>query len=108
MTNQTGDQELFWELVDELRAADPRVDEGTIMGGRCARVAGEFLALVDFKGSGLVVKLPANRVEELIAGGQGRPFAPAGRVFKEWVSIPEPDRRQWLALLEEGLAFVGS
>jgi hypothetical protein len=27
------------------------------MGGRCARVDGEFLALVDFKGSELVVKL---------------------------------------------------
>ena len=50
----TKDQELFWDLFAELAAADPRVAEGTIMGGRCARVSGEFLALVDFKGSGLV------------------------------------------------------
>lgn len=28
---------------------DPRVEEGTIMGGRCARVSGELLALADFK-----------------------------------------------------------
>jgi hypothetical protein len=100
------DGEVFWELVDELRAEDPRVGEGTIMGGRCARVAGEFLALVDFKGSGLVVKLPAVRVRELIAAGEGRPFAPAGKVFKEWVAIPQRDRRRWRSLLREGIAFV--
>jgi hypothetical protein len=104
---ETRDQDLFWELIDELQAEDPRVDEGTIMGGRCARVAGEFLALVDFKGSGLVVKLPAHRVQELIASGKGQSFAPAGRVFKEWASIPRRDRRLWLALLKEGIAFVG-
>ena len=46
----TTDETLFWELIDELRADDPRVEEGKIMGGRCARVSGEFLALVDFKG----------------------------------------------------------
>ena len=100
------DEEVFWALVDELRLDDPRIEDGTIMGGRCARVAGEFLALVDFKGSGLVVKLPRSRVEELIATGVGQPFAPAGRVFGEWVSVPRRDRRRWRALLQEGVAFV--
>lgn len=83
----TIDESLFWELVEELQLEEPLVEEGTIMGGRCARVAGEFLALVDFKGSGLVVKLPRARVQELIEDGVGQPFAPAGKVFKEWVSI---------------------
>ena len=102
----TTDESLFWELVEELQLEDPRVEEGTIMGGRCARVAGEFLALVDFKGSGLVVKLPRARVEQLIDQDVGRPFAPAGKVFKEWVSIPCRDRRRWRALLREGVEFV--
>lgn len=100
------DEDVFWELVDELRTEDPRVEEGTIMGGRCARVRGEFLALVDFKGSGLVVKLPGDRVSELINAGLGQPFAPAGRVFREWVAIPKRDRRRWRNLLREGIAFV--
>jgi len=101
------DESLFWNLVRELQADDPRIVEGTIMGGRCARVGEEFLALVDYKGSGLVVKLPRERVSQLIESGVGRPFAPAGRVFREWVAIPKRDRRRWRSLLFEGVAFVG-
>ena len=100
------DEGVFWELIDELQVDDPRVEEGTIMGGRCARVDGEFLGLVDAKGSGLVVKLPRERVQELIDQGVGEPFAPAGKVFKEWVSVPKRDRRRWRSLLREGVAFV--
>lgn len=91
----------------ELSTEDPRVVEGTIMNGRCLRVGREFLALADFRDAGLVVKLPKARVAELVASGVGRPFAPAGRVFAEWVSVPEPDRRLWKDLLREGVAFVG-
>jgi hypothetical protein len=100
-------EELFWRLAAELQKEDPRIVEGTIMSGRCLRVGKEFLALVDFKGSGLVVKLPKARVDALIASGVGQPFSPAGKVFKEWLSVPTPDRRRWLSLLREGIAFVG-
>lgn len=47
------DESVFWELIEELQCEDPRVEEGTIMEGRCARVAAEFLGLVDFTGSAL-------------------------------------------------------
>ncbi len=77
------------------------------MNGRCLRVGKEFLALVDYKGSGLVVKLPKARVTALIAAGVGRSFGPAGRVFGEWLSVPARDRQRWLELLREGVAFVG-
>lgn len=100
------DETVFWELIEELQLEDSRVEEGTIMGGKCARVSGEFLGLVDFKGSGLVVKLPRDRVAELIDQGVAQPFAPAGKVFKEWASVPERDRRRWRSLLREGVAFV--
>ena len=90
-TKPTSEQ-LFWDLIDELRATDDRVEEGTIMNGRCARVAGEFLALVDFKGSGLVVKLPRARVDELVAGGLGRPFAPRDGCSMNGSRSPNPTR----------------
>jgi len=103
----TSAEDLFWQLATELQEEDDRVHEGTIMNGRCLRVGKEFLALVDYKGSGLVVKLPRHRVVKLIESGVGRPFAPAGRVFAEWLSVPTPNRRRWRELLREGLEFVG-
>ena len=106
MTMAGPHEDVFWELIDELQISDPRVAEGTIMGGRCARVGGEFLALVSYKDAGLVVKLPRERVQELIRAGVGEPFAPANRVFKEWVSVPECDRDRWRSLLREGIGFV--
>jgi hypothetical protein len=102
----TTSETLFWDLIDELREHDDRIEEGTIMGGRCARVAGEFLGLVGYKGSGMVIKLPRQRVDELINEGVGLPFAPAGKVFREWVAIPKPDRRRWTKLLREAIIFV--
>lgn len=105
-SEETATERLFWELGSELMAEDPAVVEGTIMNGSCLRVGQDFLALVDYKGSGLVVKLTAQRVAELIAAGVGQPFAPAGRVFKEWVAIPEADRRRWASLLREGVALA--
>jgi hypothetical protein len=100
-------EDLFWQLIAELQAEDARIVEGTIMNGRCVRVGSEFLALVDHKRAGLVVKLPKARVAELIEKGAGMAFAPAAKVFKEWLSVPKPDRRRWRALLREGVAFVG-
>ncbi len=107
MTVPMDAETLFWELAGELQTKDARIVEGTIMNGRCLRVGKEFLALADFKGSGMVVKLPKTRVEDLVASGLGKPFAPAGRVFKEWVSIPDAEPELWRALLHEGIEFVG-
>ena len=97
---------LFWQLAAELQAENPDLVEGTIMKGRCLRVRGEFVALVDYKDAGLVVKLPRRRVDELIAEGIGRPFAPAGRVFGEWVSLPAAEPSRWLAVLREAVAHA--
>ena len=98
---------ILWDLAAELMAEDGRVVEGTIMGSRCVRVGKEFLAMPHHKKQGLVVKLPADRVSELIEAGQGESFAPAGKVFKEWLAVTELDEARWRELLREGLAFVG-
>ncbi len=99
---------LFWELAAELMAQDPRVVEGTIMKARCLRVGNEFLALADFKGSGMVIKLTRERVAEIVLSGGGQPFAPAGRVFKEWVALPEPEAERWRELLREGIVLAAA
>lgn len=101
-------EELLWDLAGELQASDDRIIEGSIMSSRCLRVGKEFLAMNHHKKSGLVVKLPAARVAALIDQGVGESFAPAGKVFKEWVAILEPDEDLWRSLLTEGVEFVGS
>lgn len=100
------DDALFRELAEPLLAAG-QVDEGTIMGFPCLRArGGGFLAMAEHRNGDLVVKLPADRVEALIAEGAGLPFAPAGRRFREWVHVPGRDAELWQALLDEGRAFV--
>ena len=67
---------------------------------------GGSLASYDDKAGCLVVKLPRERVTELVENGHGEPFAPAGKVFREWVLIPAVDRRLWQTLLGEAVEFA--
>ena len=77
-----------------------------MMGTRCLRVDGEFLAMVFHKQDRLIVKLPSARVRELIDQGEGEEFAPAGRVFSEWLSVVDESEDVWRSLLDEGREFV--
>ncbi len=43
---------------------------------------------------------------ELIEAGAGEPFAPAGKVFREWVAVPDLDDDTWESLLAESIVFV--
>ncbi len=95
----------FWDAAAPLLAED-RLEEGTIMGGPCARSGGEFVGMPHHKGDGIVVKLPRERVDELIAAGAGASFAPAGKVFREWVLVEEHDEDRRTELLRESIAFV--
>jgi len=99
------DDSLFWDLAEPLLAAG-QVEEGVLMRSPCLRVRGEFLACPEYRSGDLVVKLPAARVAELIGAGTGLAFAPAKKVFKEWVQIPGRDADLWSQLLAEGLGFV--
>lgn len=91
----------FWELVDPMLERGA-VEKGTIMGHACIRAQGEFLAMPTSKQEAMVIKLNRVRVKELIDGGVGEPFAPAGRVFKEWVAVPYSRKEAWSGLIQEG------
>lgn len=99
--------ERFWAVAEPLLATGTLV-EGRMMGHRCLRAAdGDgFVATVHRATGDLVVKLPADRVAELVATGEGREFAPAGKVFREWVAIGGDDAERWGELLDESLEFV--
>lgn len=105
--DDTTDASTFWDVAAPL-LADGSLHESTIMNGACVRDgAGEFVAMPHHKGPGMVVKLPANRVTELIEDGVGQPFAPAQKVFREWVLLEQTDEQQWTSLLRESITFVG-
>ncbi len=95
----------FWDEVARFQA-DGRLEQGTMFGFRCVRAGKAFVAMPGHESDGMVVKLPAQRVTELLEAGRGRPVAPAGKVFKEWVEINASE--EWGPFLEEALEFAGS
>ena len=68
-------------------------------------VNGKIFAMLG-RGSSLVVKLPKERVDELVRRGKGTHFDPGhGRLMKEWVSV-EVGAAPWVALAEEAHGYV--
>lgn len=98
-------RDLYDDLTDDL-LYDPAVGRATMMGYPCVRLAGRFLASYDDRARCLVLKLPKDRVRELIEDGDGEAFAPAGKVFREWISIPTIDRDLWQTVLAEAVDFA--
>ena len=100
------DHARFWDVAEPFLGSG-RVDEGTMMGHQCLRSpSGGFVATVARGTGDLVVKLPKARVSELIETGEGAAFAPAGKVFREWVAIGGGTDERWSALIEESIEFV--
>lgn len=95
-------------LVDTL-VAEPDVTLSTKkgFGEGTLQVQGGIFAMLT-RGR-LVVKLPRQRVDALVAAGEGERFDPGrGRVMKEWLSLDPASELDWLALAREAMAFVAS
>jgi hypothetical protein len=55
----------------------------------------------------LVVKLPRQRVDEVVESGAGERFDPGhGRVQREWLVVASDSAKDWLAFAVEAEAFV--
>ena len=96
-------EERFWALADPL-LEHAGVSRSTMMGFPCLRLNGDFFACCDRRTGDLVVKLTEQRVTELVDAGKAEPFAPNGRRFREWATIPVRRQPSWHALLDEALA----
>ena len=103
----TPETAFFWDIAEPL-LDDPATTIGTLMKFPCLRVNGSFFATCDHRTGDLIVKLPHQRVVDLIDDGDARPFAPAGRTFKEWASVPHRDEPTWSALLAEARAHAAA
>lgn len=96
---------LFWDIAAEMYE-DAAVERSTMMGFPCLRVHGGFFAMMNDKTGELIVKQNRSRVQELIDEGLGESFAPAGKVFKEWVAVPDADEDRWRKLMADAKSFV--
>jgi len=99
-------QALYDALVaDELK--QPGVAVGRALQNDVLQVSGKIFAFL--KVGRLVVKLPAERVRALVAGG-AVPFTSGGRVIKEWVCVEAlpgaAGENLWRALIGEARRYV--
>lgn len=103
-------EECFAILVDEF-VTNPAVtppQPGNGFGASGLKVHGKIFAMLS--GDKLVLKLPRQRVDALVAAAAGARFDPRrdGRLMKEWIVIESTSTEEWLALAQEALAFVAS
>lgn len=55
----------------------------------------------------IVVKLPKNRVSELLESKEGLPYDPGnGKIMKEWIIIPKQFSEKWFDFSKEGMEFA--
>jgi hypothetical protein len=104
---RTRGEERFWALAAPL-LRQAGVTRSTMMGFPCLRLDGDFFASCDHRTGFLVVKLDEQRVSELLAAGKAEPFAPNGRRFREWATIPTGRQRSWAPLLDEALYLAAT
>ncbi len=104
----TSPSERYAGLVEALvNTSDANIDRSKKGFGSSGqlRIKGKiFVMLVRGR---LVVKLPRQRVDRLIAAGQGQRFDPGrGRLMQEWFSLDPAAETDWLTLANEALNFV--
>jgi len=104
-------EERFAKIVDDLLHS-PEVTFGSSerknFGSSALKIQGKIFAMISSKGK-FVVKLPRQRVDTLVAAGDGERFDPGhGRLMKEWVAFDPTSEIEWLPLAKEAMDFVAS
>jgi hypothetical protein len=90
--------------TDALRGADVDPSKKGFGSSGQLRLGGKIFAML-VRGR-LVVKLPRQRVDELVATGDGQHFDPGkGRLMREWLSLEPTSSLDWLALAQQALEF---
>ncbi len=105
--SQPGDADKAFEAVSGAFATDRSVTRGKMFGSAGMKVKNKVFAML-VKGE-LVVKLPRERVEAIVASKRGKDFDPGhGRLMKEWVAVGSPSEKEWIHIAREARDFVAS
>jgi hypothetical protein len=97
---------LFEDVADRMVAENPSVELGRIFHSEGLKTGGKLFGFV-WKDNGLVLKLPAARVSQLIESGEGGVFDRGrGTPLREWVCVWPADAEGCRAYLDEAREFV--
>lgn len=102
-------EERYAALVDAfLDETDASQSYKKGFGSSAMRIGGKIFAMLS--GGRLVVKLPKQRVDALIASGEGERFDPRkdGRLMKEWLTLAPASEMDWQSIAREAMEFVAS
>jgi hypothetical protein len=98
-------RERFGEIVDDLAARDPDVEESQMMGRPSIKAGGKLIACFESRGT-MAFKLPddAEQAKALALEG-ARIYDPAesGRLMKGWVEVPATQGERWAEFAETAL-----
>jgi hypothetical protein len=102
------DAATSWARIEESELELAGVTSETGFGRSVGlRIRGKIFAI--YNDGELILKLPRNRVGELIESGEGRPWGPGtGKIMKEWVAVSAAASERWPSLAAEARTFVGS
>lgn len=98
-------RERFGEIVDDLAARDPDVEESQMMGRPSIKAGGKLIACFESRGT-MAFKLPDESEQEKALALEGaRIYDPAGsgRLMKGWVEVPAAQGASWAELAETAL-----
>jgi hypothetical protein len=95
-----------FEVVVQAFSGERRVAYGGKgFGATALRLDGKIFAMLSPSGR-FVVKLPKERVDELVRRGQGQYFDPGhGKLLKEWLAV-DHQSIPWLELAKEAYEFA--
>jgi hypothetical protein len=95
----------FATVADALVTHDGSVQRDRIFRSDGLKTGDRFFAFV--RRGELVVKVPADRVSELIASGEGQPLRSGKRVMREWVTLEPADAEAVAGYVTEARRFAG-
>jgi hypothetical protein len=97
--------DAYDELLAEL-GSEPDVGEGRMFRSTGLAYKRKFFVALRPDGD-LLLKLPAERVDELVGEDIGTRFDRGdGRPLREWLTVPPTHAARWRSLATEALAFA--
>ena len=97
-------EDAYARIVEDLDG-EPGVATGRMFRSVGLHHETRYFALLN--DGRLVLKLPADRVAELVAAGEGDRFEPGpGRVMREWITLADAGVDGWPGLADEALAYA--